>query len=444
MISEQDNFVYDSADADAGVPQRPTAQGFGPLPAHLVATERAAAALRDYLTFNGLGHYRIFYGSDGVYDIDEHLAPLGEASVWEPIPPMIAGGEVIDHFLPKEGADSSPRLRESGILRLATSEVVLARWQWLDDDGFDVVETLWLSAAPSLDRYATLRERVLQLRRTRRRAEWQVVRGYSHADGPRLPRDESWADDLIIAPALRQRLDTDVVGFFEPDAARMYRSLSVAYRRGVLMHGPPGNGKTSLIRYIGARLLDVPAMLLRPTASFDTDDLEEVLRRWREQAPAILVIEDLDWLLKHINVSTLLNLLDGVDSNAGAGGLLLIATTNNPHELDPAINNRPGRFDVVIEIDRPDDDMRLELLRRKLPEVEAATLDAVAEATDGLSFAQVMEVLRLSGFAAIAAGRSQRTEDDLLEAAKTVSATNEDARRGFPIKPDAPFGLARR
>jgi hypothetical protein len=209
-------------------------------------------------------------------------------------------------------------------------------------------------------------------------------------------------------------------------------------------------------------LLDLPLRLqvlvtleraLHAGVALDRDRLDSlakeldacnVLRQWRQQAPAILVIEDLDWLVRQINVSTLLNLLDGVDSDAGAGGLLLIATTNNPQELDPAINNRPGRFDVVNEIDRPDEDMRRELLRRKLPETDSATLDAVAEATDGLSFAQVMEVLRLSGFAAIAAGRSQRTEDDLLEAAKTVSATNEDARRGFPIKPDAPFGLSRR
>jgi SpoVK/Ycf46/Vps4 family AAA+-type ATPase len=67
-----------------------------------------------------------------------------------------------------------------------------------------------------------------------------------------------------------------------------------------------------------------------------------VIRRWTRQAPAILIIEDLNWLLEQVNVSTFLNLLDGIDSRAG-NGLLIIATTNHPNELDPAINNRPGR-----------------------------------------------------------------------------------------------------
>ena len=73
--------------------------------------------------------------------------------------------------------------------------------------------------------------------------------------------------------------------------------------------------------------------------------------------PAVLVIEDLDWLLEHTNVSTFLNLIDGVESDGGraAGGLLLIATTNHPDKLDPAVNNRPGRFDVVVEIPPPDE-----------------------------------------------------------------------------------------
>jgi ATP-dependent 26S proteasome regulatory subunit len=217
--------------------------------------------------------------------------------------------------------------------------------------------------------------------------------------------------------------------------------MGVPLRRGVLLHGPPGNGKTSLIRHIGARLPHVPALLLRPAADFDSDDLEEVIRRWSEQAPAILVIEDLNWLLVKVNVSTFLNLLDGVDRGRGKGGLLLIATTNSPDQLDPAVNNRPGRFDVVLEVPPPDRALRLEFLCLALATVPRATLETLAARTDGLSFAHLQEIVRLSGLTAIHAGRQERTEKDLSGAADTVRRAFDEAVRGFPVKPELPFGL---
>jgi SpoVK/Ycf46/Vps4 family AAA+-type ATPase len=182
-------------------------------------------------------------------------------------------------------------------------------------------------------------------------------------------------------------------------------------------------------------------LLLRPGSGFETDDLEGVIRRWSEQAPAVLVVEDLDWLLKQVNVSTFLNLLDGVES-AVSGGLLLIATTNHPDALDPAVNNRPGRFDVVMEVASPDEALRLRFLTQRLPDASAESLREAARATSGLAFAHLHEVLRLSGFLALAAGRSARTDDDVVAAARQVRQAHDDARRGFPTPLEMPFGLA--
>jgi SpoVK/Ycf46/Vps4 family AAA+-type ATPase len=191
---------------------------------------------------------------------------------------------------------------------------------------------------------------------------------------------------------------------------------------------------------IGARVPDVPCMLLRPQCNFDADDLDEVFRRWTSRPPCVLVIEDLDWLLGEVNVSRFLNALDGVETKA-TGGLLLLATTNHPQKLDPAVNNRPGRFDVVIEVPCPDLAARREFLSRRLPSFDPAVLEKVAAATEWLSFAHLQEVLRLSGLLAIHAGRNERTEEDVLGAARTVREAHEEANGGFRGKFEIPFGL---
>lgn len=410
------------------------------LPSGLVLTERAVAALRRFLRGRRLRGWRIFHCRDlDLHDVERHLDALGEAgAAWEAPPANVPGGEPLVALT--HGNDRAT-LWEAGFLHLPGHDVVLARWHWVGADG-DTYRNLWLCAAPSTQQYLRLRREVVRLRHEHGQRVWQVVRGAPYSDAPSVPRSAT-PDDLVFPAALRQRIESDILRFFEDDVAALYRSLRVPHRRGVLLHGPPGNGKTSLIRLIGARLPRVPCMLLRPAANFDTDDLEEVIRRWRQQAPAVLVIEDLDWLLEHTNVSTFLNLIDGVESDAGqaAGGLLLIATTNHPDKLDPAVNNRPGRFDVVVEIPSPGEGLRAEFFRRELSGLEPRVIGKLASATDGLSFAHLQEVLRLSGLAAIHAGRSSRSADDLHAAARTVRAAHREAMKGFPIRPDMPFGL---
>jgi len=158
-----------------------------------------------------------------------------------------------------------------------------------------------------------------------------------------------------------------------------------------------------------------------------------------EAAPAILVIEDLDWLLQRVNVSNFLNLIDGVEPKGG--GLLLIATTNHPDKLDSAINNRPGRFDAVIEIPPPAEPQRLFFFRLHLQQMSDKFICDLARDCEGLSFAHLQEILRLSGLVAIAADRPQRSEEDIRIAWETVRANRAAADRGFPVKPDLAFGL---
>ena len=319
------------------------------LPPDLVFTDRMMTDLRDWLRAHQLDDHQIFFCE-------------GEpAATWE----SGAAGQTI-RILGRH--EKSGELHHTGFLHLRRHRIVLANWRWIGlADG--LVRTFWLCAAPSPQHYERVRKAVRKLRRAGAKSMWQIVSGDAWRDGPRSRRENVSTDDLVLPAALRRRIDIDIIGFFDAKVAAMYLAMGLPHRRGVLLHGPPGNGKTTLIRAIGAALPEVPVLILRPSGAFDSDDLQQVLRRWSRQAPAILVIEDLNWLLKSIDVSLLLNLLDGIDSRSGIGdgGLMLIATTNHPEQLDPALNNRPGRFDVVIEIPLPDESARAQSLRRRLP-----------------------------------------------------------------------------
>jgi hypothetical protein len=408
------------------------------LPGGIAFTERAAATLRAYLASAGLHDYRVFYCNDlDVDDVGEHLDALGEGdAAWQPLPCAVEGGAGFSaiHIVGKD----VNRL-EAGCLRLPSHEVVLGRWHWLNDEEV-YLRSVWLCAAPSVEHVTRLRDAVRRHRHAKGGSSWRIMRSAYDGD-ERVPREPLADDALFLPAAIRARIDTEVVRFFSSEAAGLYASLGVPYRRGVLLHGPPGNGKTSMIRLIGSRLPSVPGILLRPAANFDADQLGGVFRRWTEEAPCILVVEDLDWLLERVDVSSFLNLIDGVDS-AATGGLLLVATTNHPERLDPAVNNRPGRFDVVVEVPGPDESLRLAFLRRHLDGCDEALLRELAADGDGLAFAHLHEVIRLAGLIAINAGRTSRIDEDVRAAFRTVRESNEAALRGFPGGSSMAFGLA--
>jgi hypothetical protein len=404
-----------------------------PPPHELTFTARIISQMRAHLAACGLHDYQIFYGDDEMEDIDVYLHAVDPDARWAPL-------EAADPLITRLESRSKSRPQPSGWLHLRASEVMLGRWTWVNTTDA-AIKRLTLCAAPTPQHYQRLRSLMQKQRRSRGMAMWQIVCGERWRDEPPMPRGEPEDHPLVIPAAVRQRIEVDLIGFFGETVADMYRRLNVPYRRGVLLHGPPGNGKTSLIRFVGASLPHIPAMILRPVGSFEDAQLQHVIRRWSEQAPCILVIEDLNWMLESVDVSLFLNLLDGIDAPC-EGGLLLIATTNDPEALDPAINNRPGRFDVAIEVPSPNDAARRSFFETRLGGIDAALLERLVVASDGLSFAHLLEILRCAGLSAISAGRPDRSAEDLLEAAKRVKETSDTARRGFPTAtPEIPFGL---
>ncbi len=156
-----------------------------------------------------------------------------------------------------------------------------------------------------------------------------------------------------------------------------YRDRGLPWRRGWLLHGRPGTGKTALIRAV-AEDLDLPVYAY-DLASLKNDELRE---RWAEmltEAPCLALLEDVDAVFHGrenmavkeggLTFDCLLNCLDGVQR---ADGLLIVVTTNHPERLDPALGSpdpaatRPGRIDRVVELPPLDEDGRFHLARRIL------------------------------------------------------------------------------
>jgi ATP-dependent 26S proteasome regulatory subunit len=245
---------------------------------------------------------------------------------------------------------------------------------------------------------------------------------YSTGGGFKSVKSSSW-DDLVLDQTVSQLVKNDYESFFA--RADWFRTLKLPFRRGYLLHGPPGNGKTSVIR----------AMLSRPgmrglTLNFfspdvDDDDLEAMFERAAQCAPSIVVMEDIDRAFpknqvsgtrSKVSLQQLLNCLDGIGTR---DGVLVAATANEPTALDPAILKRPGRFDRVVLFPNPTAELRLLYLRKLNCQLAESELKTALESSDGFSFAQMREAYILAGQAAFDR-RGEIESDDILEAVRTL------------------------
>jgi hypothetical protein len=238
-----------------------------------------------------------------------------------------------------------------------------------------------------------------------------------------LPCD--W-DQLVLDPNVTTLLKNDFQSFFQRE--QWFKKMRLPFRRGYLLHGPPGNGKSTAVR---AMLTSgkLAAYTLRLFDSCTDDaDLERVFEQAINHAPAMILLEDIDRAFPRtgeskgkVSLQQLLNCLDGV---ATGEGIVTVATANEPTILDPAILRRPGRFDRVVHFPNPSAVLRREYFCRMHEQFLSANLDLVVSDSEGFSFAQLREAYIMAGQLAFE-GNREICMTDLSSGVRSMRETSQ-------------------
>jgi AAA+ superfamily predicted ATPase len=196
-------------------------------------------------------------------------------------------------------------------------------------------------------------------------------------------------DDVLLNNDLKNQIFRFIDQFFN-DEGSFYTKYKIPYRRGILLFGKPGNGKTTLIRSMVGDM-KIPIFYWQVTEFSTSGTLTQVFEYLAEvDGPVLLVIEDIDSLPSACR-SIFLNHLDGVNTKEG---VFIIGTTNFPEKIDPALMNRAGRFDRSYEILPPDNDMRRKYLNKKgiIKFINSDQLEDIIKVTDGHSMSILNEI----------------------------------------------------
>ena len=198
----------------------------------------------------------------------------------------------------------------------------------------------------------------------------------------------------VLNDDIYNTLNREINGFVENES--LYREMKIDYKRGILLCGPPGNGKTSFIKHVLHEQKDAISTICDAQQMRDITFCKEFLSRSNnDKMLKVIVLEDIDGVQDYQR-SDILNFLDGIYK---MDKVIFIATTNFPEKLDIAIRDRPSRFDCVMQIGVPDEQSRRELLLRFFPDIEMWSewnLDECVKTTEGFSGAYFKEIYVLS------------------------------------------------
>jgi len=250
------------------------------------------------------------------------------------------------------------------------------------------------------------------LHRTERRSRKVVITSAEHEI---KLHPLAW-DDIILPEATILDIRLYLESFL--NNAGLFSSKGISYKRGVLFAGAPGNGKTMLCKVIACQS-GLPFILHTISADPYDSDIDEAFELAQELSPAIICFEDLDLISNSpAALGHLLNKLDGIEAHEG---LLVLATTNKPELIDPALRNRPSRFDRVYRIMLPDVSCRARMIRKYFNNsFSVEELEEIVELTEGFSMAYLKELYIYATMLSIDKGEETVSATAALQAVNTL------------------------
>lgn len=208
-------------------------------------------------------------------------------------------------------------------------------------------------------------------------------------DNISLRKIEQVTDGLIELP---NRACTAVLRgiekFWESEAR--YRKYGMIYKRGVLLEGPPGGGKTVTLNLLMRKLIAEGGIVTLFGGSAGLTSMgHQMIRQIEPKRRIICVIEDIDEIVSRHGTSDITSMLDG---ETQVDGIVMVATTNHLDKLPQVIVNRPSRFDEIIHVGMPGMEDRLIFLRARAEGVPEKELERWAKDTAGFSIAHLKEL----------------------------------------------------
>ena len=217
-----------------------------------------------------------------------------------------------------------------------------------------------------------------------------------------------------------------------------YRSIGAKLPKGALLVGPPGTGKTLLAKAVAGEA-NVPFFSIAGSEFVEmfvgrgAAKVRDLFKQANEKAPCIVFIDEIDTIGKKRDgqfsgnderEQTLNQLLTEMDGFDGSKGVVVLAATNRPDSLDPALL-RPGRFDRRIPVELPDLQGRIDILKvhaKKIRLAEDVDFEPIAKTAAGASGAELANIVNEAALRAVRAGRQYATQEDLQESVEVVIA----------------------